>query len=883
MKPKKNRAAAARVHASRHTPARPVSTTPQAAAAPGDAVPGTLSLRRLWLFRITALLVVPTLLLGGLELTLRIAGYGYPTSFFVQNPVPGQATLVENRQFSRRYFAPELLRIPNPVAFTPVKPPDTLRVFVFGESAAEGDPAAAFGFARILQVLLRDQYSERRIEVINTAVTAVNSHVIRPIAREVAMLAGDVWIVYMGNNEVVGPFGSGTVFGAQTPPLPIIHATLALKTMRTGQLMDDALLRVGRRTGPQEWDGMEMFLQQQIRQTDPRMTRVYDNFQRNLADIVAAGVRSGAQVVLSTVGSNLRDCPPLASLHRVDLPADKLAEWEAAYAAGVALEQEGKHAKAVTEYQRAAEWDGQFADLHFRLGRCEAALGRAEEAREHFVQARDHDTLRFRADSRLNKIIRAVAAEWQPRGVRLADAEAVLARASADGIPGGEWFHEHVHLTFAGNYQVARAMTEQIVHALDKDTPAAADKARKPMLSLNECAQRLGLTDCERLRMAQEVTRRTSRPPFTLQLEHAADAVRRAAQLADMQERDRTNFTISVATYRQALAEADDDWWIHDNFAGALVLHGDGSNAVVHLRRVVQLMPHVVQTYTLLGSILLEQGRLGEAEAVYGRSLHLGRDDLESQIGLGRVRLAQNRGAEAIDHFRRGVRLQPRSGRTHNHLGVALLQLNRAAEAEAAFRAALRVEPDFLAAQLNLGSALVALGRADEAIAGYQELLRTNPANTTVRIKLGRTLAQQGRADAALAQYAEAVRLQPEDFEARSALGDALIRAQRYSEAAAQFAEAVKLKPDSFEARVNYGSLLAGQRNTAEARKEFEEALRLKPGVATVHLNLGLALMEQAMLTQAVDHLREAVRLEPGNVRAQQVLRTALERLKTER
>lgn len=883
VKPKKKRTAAARVPSSGRTLARPVPTTPPSANAPSDAVHGALPPRRLWLFRITALLVVPTLLLGGLELALRIAGYGYPTSFFVRNPVPGEATLVENHQFSRRYFAPELVRIPNPVAFSPVKPPDTLRVLVFGESAAEGDPAAAFGFARILQVLLRDQYPGQRIEVINTAVTAINSHVIRPIAREAAALTGDVWIVYMGNNEVVGPFGSGTVFGAQTPPLPIIRATLALKTTRTGQLMDDLLLRAGRRAGPREWDGMEMFLQQQIRQTDPRMARVYDNFQRNLADIVAYGVRGGAQVVLSTVGSNLRDCPPLASLHRVDLPADKLAEWEAAYAAGVALEQNGKHAEAVAQYQRAAAVDGQFADLHFRWGRCEAALGRTEAAHRHFVQARDLDTLRFRADSRLNEIIREVAAEWQPRGVRLADAEAVLTRANADGIPGGEWFHEHVHLTFEGNYRVARAMTEQIVQALDQDPPAAAGQTGKPMLSPDECARRLGLTDCERLRMAQEVTRRTSRPPFTLQLDHATDAARRAARLAEMQERDRTNFTASVAIYRQALAEADDNWQIHDNFAGALVLHGDGSNAVVHLRRVAQLMPHIVQTYTLLGSILMEQSRLGEAEAAYEQAQRLRRDDLESRIGLGRVRLAQNRGAEAIDHFRRAVKLQPQAGRTHNHLGVALLQLKRAAEAEAAFRAALRVEPDFLAARLNLGSALVALGRADEAIASYQELLRTNPANTTVRIKLGKTHAQQGRVEEALAEYTEAVRQQPEDFEARSALGDALIRAQRYAAAVEQFAIAVKLKPDSFEAHLNYGSLLARQGKAAEARNQFEEALRLKPGVATVHLNLGLALMEQALLPEAVAHLREAVRLEPGNARAQQVLRTALERLKTER
>jgi len=47
-----------------------------------------------------------------------------------------------------------------------------LRIFVFGESAAEGDPRAGFRpFARILQVLLRERYPDRNIEIINTAVT----------------------------------------------------------------------------------------------------------------------------------------------------------------------------------------------------------------------------------------------------------------------------------------------------------------------------------------------------------------------------------------------------------------------------------------------------------------------------------------------------------------------------------------------------------------------------------------------------------------------------------------------------------------------------------------------------------------------------------------
>ena len=82
------------------------------------------------------------------------------------------------------------------------------------------------------------RHPDKKFEVVNAAMTGINSHVILPLARDCAEARGDVWVIYMGNNEVVGPFGAGTVFGSQTMPLPLIRAGLALKATRTGQLFD---------------------------------------------------------------------------------------------------------------------------------------------------------------------------------------------------------------------------------------------------------------------------------------------------------------------------------------------------------------------------------------------------------------------------------------------------------------------------------------------------------------------------------------------------------------------------------------------------------------------------------------------------------------------
>src|SRR5947207_14979378 len=111
----------------------------------------------------------------------------------------------------------------------------------------------------------------------------------------------------MGNNEVVGPYGAGTVFGSQTPSLSFIRASIGLKATRIGQLLDSVRQRFSKTQMPATWEGMEMFLKQQVRQSDPRMAKVYSHSEANLQEIVNIGRRAGARIVLSTVPSNLKD------------------------------------------------------------------------------------------------------------------------------------------------------------------------------------------------------------------------------------------------------------------------------------------------------------------------------------------------------------------------------------------------------------------------------------------------------------------------------------------------------------------------------------------------------------------------------------------------
>jgi hypothetical protein len=154
-----------------------------------------LSRQKLWAFRLIAVVGLPLVLFLALELLLRLAGFGYPTSFLLRDKIGDQDVLVSNRQFGWRFFGPQQARAPQTIAIPRSKPPGTIRIFVFGESAAFGDPQPDFGLPRMLHALLSGRYPQTQFEVINAAMTAINSHVVLPIARDCARADGDVWVV----------------------------------------------------------------------------------------------------------------------------------------------------------------------------------------------------------------------------------------------------------------------------------------------------------------------------------------------------------------------------------------------------------------------------------------------------------------------------------------------------------------------------------------------------------------------------------------------------------------------------------------------------------------------------------------------------------------
>src|SRR2546423_5879765 len=179
--------------------------------------------RPLWI-AISAIFV-PLLVLGVVEVCLRLAGVGYPTALLTPGSVRGKPVSCYNLFFAAPFFPAGSVQTPRLYSIPAQKPPGTYRIFVLGESAAMGDPDPAYGFSRYLEVMLRERFPATTFEVVNTGSVAINSHVVLPIAKGLADQHADLFIIYSGNNEVVGPYGPGTVLTTSGMSMPVIRSS----------------------------------------------------------------------------------------------------------------------------------------------------------------------------------------------------------------------------------------------------------------------------------------------------------------------------------------------------------------------------------------------------------------------------------------------------------------------------------------------------------------------------------------------------------------------------------------------------------------------------------------------------------------------------------
>lgn len=321
---------------------------------------------------------------------------------------------------------------------------------------------------------------------------------------------------------------------------------------------------------------------------------------------------------------------------------------------------------------------------------------------------------------------------------------------------------------------------------------------------------------------------------------------------------------------------------------GLLLLSDNGEEAIVHLRRAVELCGDSADVPRLrLSETLLAQGHLDEAEVGF---LHLlQRDELHprANLGLGRLAMRRQRWRDALLYLRRAAA----DSRTRRAGTLALAEAHlRLGENEAAEQFRVRLDalppdpdwPDKFLTEIQHFNAgrRVRLMRADqyfkqghvaEAIAMYGRVVQDYPESDAAWNALGQALFRVRDFAGAEQALRTAVRLTPGFAEAHNYLGLARLEQGKLESAAASFRTAIDLKPDFAPAYSNLGRCLIRQNNRAGAIAAFRAAVRCKPDYVGAYLELAELLHQDQQHSEAREQVRRALQVNPSDTRAKQL------------
>jgi len=774
-------------------------------------------------------LLIPLGILLSLEGILRLRDAGRPVSLFIARDIGGKREMAVNFRAGWRFFPGTIARRPLAEHFSPEKSSDTVRIFILGESAARGESLADFSFGRMLRVMLQAGYPDKRIEVINTGIPAINSWVLREFAFEIGRYSPDIVIFYGGHNEILGPYGPASAF-----TLPSSRAFTTFRIWLSGlKLAQLSEIITGTRFAPPSqiasggWRGLEMFLEKKLGADDAGVLAARHNFKENITDMIQYARDAGAEFIACVTPANLSDSGPFASL-----AATGSDTWKDLIEQAVSATAESGPADALlSRIDAALASDSGNAGLAYAKGKRLLKSGRNAEARASLARARDLDALRFRITSDLQSALASAATGFPgDRGVLLLDLEKSFSDASPAGICGREFFYDHVHLTLEGHWKAANDLFNAVTGGFSaKFTASPAVR-----LSREETLTRLGYSARDELHDLEAIRTALSRPPLT---ERAGSA----EQLQEVAGR--------IASLREHLSR---DALVFALASVSLALHAPGADPTLSAKAA---------------ALAADAGLPVESLGYYDAAVAANPIDIDLYNNRGLIRLATGDSNGATADFRMAIEMAPNFAGARFNLGAAYAKTGKPAEALAEYVSALAIDPGLTKARLNMANLLLQQGKLPEAISQYKIGLTLEPGIPELRYGLGNALMKSGLPNEALAQFDQIIAEHPSDGLARFSAARALLAAGRPVAASVHLKEAARLCPDQPAILQLAATVLATSDNPGAAdpvaavefaRKAVDLTGRTQPELLQL---LGVACAAAGRFEDARTALEDALRL----------------------
>ena len=557
---------------------------------------------RYWVF-LAITLLTPVALFAVAEIVARLVWPEGALPLFVTAPVGDGQYLAANRGVARRWFVRERTP-PAPMMepFAARKPDRAFRVFVLGESSTAGFPYPRNGtFSRVLRDMLRDVLPEDSVEVVNLGIAATNSYALVDIAREVRAQAPDAVLIYAGHNEFYGALGAASTENVLGSSPALKRAYLWMLRSRLVLALRHAVVRARAGAEPSERDAATLMEALARNREIPLESDLYrrgvQQFEGNLMRAIETFRDEDVPVFVGSLASNLRDQPPLAS------PANR----------------------------GPTRAEGVYLQARRTLGGGDLTL-----AQLLYARARDLDVVRFRAPTEFNLIVDRVAKKTGATYVAIAEA---AAREAPGGVPGDEFFLEHVHPNRRGYATIARVFFESIRDAGFGGRRAQLGRLRPPA----EYHAGMELTAFDERIVRHTVRTLTSRWPFvaanrrgdyrgsyrpvdlfdSLAFEVSRGGPWEAGKLRLAAEYERTKrYDLAAAEYRGLARDAPFFEEPHRLLGRSLLAKGEEAEAERAFQRAFTLRP-TTYTANVLATLALRRRELPRGIALLKQSLAL--------------------------------------------------------------------------------------------------------------------------------------------------------------------------------------------------------------------------------------------------------------------
>lgn len=203
--------------------------------------------------------------------------------------------------------------------------------------------------------------------------------------------------------------------------------------------------------------------------------------------------------------------------------------------------------------------------------------------------------------------------------------------------------------------------------------------------------------------------------------------------------------------------------------------------AVAAFRQAATLDPNDPEPHLIAGSLLEQQGKMGDAEDEYQAALTVAPDSTDALIALSNFYMREKKFDDAQATLKKLVALRPNDASTHFQLGRMLAIQGKNDEAANEMEAGLKLDPADSKAQRDLADFYASAGKYDQAARLFTQLLTSTPADATLHFGLGRVYLKEKKPADAEQELMKATQLKPQWGEAYGELAIAASENKDYA------------------------------------------------------------------------------------------------------